>query len=119
MDQPYVIIAEDEAIIGIDLCETLAEAGFEVEGPLPDLASAMLASQLRKPDAAILDINLGDENSFALAEKLLADDVKVIFHSGAWSPEDVQRHFPKALLLQKPCPPMKMVEALQTTLEPA
>ena len=37
MDQPVILIAEDEPIVGLDLCDTIAEAGYLVEGPHADL----------------------------------------------------------------------------------
>lgn len=116
MDMPYVMVAEDECIIGQDLCYTVAEAGCEVEGPLPDVSAAMLSYQKRRPDLAILDINLGDDNVFPLAEKLIAEDVKVIFHSGLYSESEVTERFPNATVLQKPCPPRVMLETVQSTL---
>ncbi|WP_284126091.1 response regulator [Parerythrobacter aestuarii] len=116
MDMPFVMIAEDEAVIGFDLCETVAEAGCEVEGPLPDISSAMLSYQKRKPDIAILDISLGSENVFPLAEKLMSEDVKVIFHSGHYEQADVDTRFPGAVLLSKPCPPQTLLETVQRSL---
>ena len=116
MEMPFVIVAEDEAIVGLDLCQTVQEAGCEVEGPLPDVSSAMLSYQKRKPDIAILDINLGTDNVFPLAEKLMAENVKVIFHSGLYCEEEVQQRFPDAILLEKPCPPSAMLKSVQAAL---
>ena len=116
MDLPFVMIAEDESIIGADLAMTMEEAGCEVEGPLPDVSSAMLWYQKRKPDVAILDINLGTDNVFPLAEKLMAEDVKVIFHSGMYSSDEVISRFPGATVLQKPCPPKVLLETVQVSL---
>ncbi|GAA4042370.1 response regulator [Parerythrobacter jejuensis] len=116
MDRPVVLVAEDEGIIGIDLCDTVEEAGFEVEGPVPDVASAMLAFQKRKPDVAILDVQLGDGNVFPLAEKLIAEDVKVIFHSGNYTLEEMETRFPQATALSKPCPPQTMLANVQSAL---
>ncbi|UIP07867.1 response regulator [Erythrobacter sp. SDW2] len=117
MDQPFVMIAEDEPIIGYDLCLTVEEAGCEVEGPLPDVSSAMLSCQRRKPDLAILDINLGREEVYPLAEKLLAEDVKVIFHSALYFSEEVQERFPDAVMVGKPCPPSALLATVHRVLE--
>lgn len=117
VDHPYVVVAEDEAIIGFDLCHTVEEAGCEVQGPLPDLASATRACQERRPDLAILDINLGDEEVFPLADKLLADDVKIIFHSGRYATEDIRQRYPDTIMVQKPCPPSLLLETVQRVLD--
>ena len=119
MDIPFVMVAEDEAIIGYDLCQTVAEAGCEVEGPLPDVSSAMLSYQKRKPDLAILDVQLGKDNVFPLAEQLMKEDVKIIFHSGNYTLDDVVERFPGATVLEKPCPPSAMLETVQATLASA
>ena len=47
MEQPVILIAEDEPIVGLDLCDTMTEAGYLIEGPHGDLNSAMLAFQKR------------------------------------------------------------------------
>ena len=68
--QPCVLVAEDEMIVGFDLCDTVKEAGFDVSGPYDTAQSAFDAIAQRRPDLAILDINLGDEEVFPLADKL-------------------------------------------------
>ena len=65
-----VLVAEDDFIVAFDLCETIAEAGYSVEGPHRDISSALLAAQKDKPDVAILDVNLEDGQSYRLAERL-------------------------------------------------
>ena len=118
MEQPVILIAEDEPIVGMDLCDTIAEAGYAVEGPHGDLHSAMLAFQKRKPDLAILDIRLHDTVVYPFAEKLIAEDVPVIFHSGHLPLEEVSNRFPDALALAKPCPPGDIITQVQLTLRP-
>jgi len=56
MTQPRVLVAEDEYIVAFDLCDTVEEAGYAVEGPYADISSAMLALQKCRPDVAILDV---------------------------------------------------------------
>merc|ERR1711868_159754 len=89
--QLRVLVAEDELIVGYDLCDTVAEAGYMVEGPYDDLSSAMLAYQKSKPDIAILDVQLGDGIVYPLAEQMMAENVPVIFHSGQLSPDQSGR----------------------------
>ena len=114
MGQPLrVLVAEDELIVGYDLCDTVAEAGYLVEGPYDDLSSAMLAYQKAKPDIAILDVQLGDGIVYPLAEQMMAEDVPVIFHSGQLTPDEVAERFPRAQALSKPCPPTAVIESVQ------
>ena len=108
-----VLVAEDEFIIGCDLCHTVEEAGYIVEGPFEDLSSTMLAFQKNKPDIAILDVQLEDGIVYPLAEQMMAEDIPVIFHSGQLTPEEVSRRFPQAQTLSKPCPPAAVIESVQ------
>lgn len=108
-----VLVAEDELIAGQDLCDTVAEAGYAVEGPFVDLSSAMLAFQKNKPDIAILGMQLDDGAVFPLAERMMAEDVLVIFHSGRLRPAEVTRRFPNSVALSKPSPPAAVIDTIQ------
>ncbi len=112
-----ILVAEDEPIVAFDLCETMAEAGFSIEGPHNGISSAMLAFQKQKPDLAILDISLADGIVFGLAQKLTEENVPIIFHSGLDRGEEVRAQFPNATTLLKPCPPAEMIEAVNCALE--
>lgn len=112
-----VLVAEDELIVGLDLCDTVAEAGYLVEGPFDDLSSAMLAFQKNRPDVAILDVQLGDGIVYPLAEQMMAENVPVIFHSGQLTPEEVALRYPDAQALSKPCPPTEIIDRVQQAIQ--
>lgn len=107
-----ILIAEDEMMVAYDLCETVEEAGFQVEGPHSGISSAMLAFQKEKPDAAILDVELEDGNVFSFARTLKAENVPVIFHSGSLTKTEITQKFPEAIVRMKPCPPTRMLNAV-------
>lgn len=117
MAQPIILVAEDEPIVAHDLCDTVEEAGFTVAGPFDDASSAMQSFRENKPDLAILDVNLQDGTAFSLAEQMMAQDVPVIFHSGAVSADEMHAMFPNAATLAKPCPPNVMIETVQQALD--
>lgn len=119
MTQPVILVAEDEMIVAHDLCDTVEEAGYAIEGPFGDPSSAMLAFQKQKPDLAILDINLAGGTAYSLAERMMAEDVPVIFHSGQVTSEEVQALYPKASALSKPCPPATILDTVQQALDGA
>lgn len=78
-----ILLVEDEAIIAMDLEMTLEARGYRVLGPCRSLDEARAAIAEARPDLAILDVNLGhDETSFALAEELHGAGVPVVFLSG-------------------------------------
>ncbi|WP_240504472.1 response regulator [Tsuneonella mangrovi] len=119
MTQPCVLVAEDELIVGVDLCNTVEEAGFKVEGPFVSLQSARASIAQHKPDLAILDVRLQDGESYALAEDLIAADVPVIFHSGQVSPAEVSARYPQAIACSKPCPPNRIISIMHEVLQHA
>jgi two-component system, response regulator PdtaR len=68
-----VVIAEDEALIRLDLKEMLEEEGYEVAGEAADGAKAVeLAGRLR-PDLAIFDIKMPVLDGISAAEQIAAD----------------------------------------------
>ncbi|KEO92021.1 response regulator [Erythrobacter longus] len=112
-----ILIAEDEMIVAHDLCETVEEVGYHVEGPHSGISSAMLAFQKEKPDIAILDVELSDGNVFAFARTLKAESIPVIFHSGSLSKSEITNQFPEAIVRMKPCPPSSMLDAVGEAFE--
>jgi len=112
-----ILVAEDELIVAFDLCDTVEEAGFVVEGPHAGISSAMLAFQKEKPDLAILDVRLNDGVVYPLAQKLADEQVPIIFHSGHHTADQVEAQFPNARTLSKPCPPADMLAAVSTALQ--
>lgn len=83
-----VLVVEDEYVLAQSLQHELEARGAEVMGPVPSVATAMaLLSAGPPPDAAILDINLGGEMAFPVADVLRAQGVPFVFATGfdAWS----------------------------------
>jgi DNA-binding response OmpR family regulator len=119
MAQQCVLVAEDEMIIGFDLCDTVEEAGYEVAGPYDTASSAIDSLERRTPDLAILDVRLDDGEVFPLAEKLMAANVPVIFHSGEVSTKEVNGRYPHAHALSKPCPPNQIIATMREALAAA
>lgn len=53
---PRIIVAEDEAVIRMDLVETLREEGYDVVADAADGMAAVEIIQARRPDVALVDI---------------------------------------------------------------
>ena len=83
-----VLLVEDNYIIALDLAELVREAGAEPVGPVATVRDAMAALEGEKIEAAILDINLGEENALELASVLKGRAIPFAFATG-YSPDDV------------------------------
>ncbi|HYR63407.1 MAG TPA: response regulator [Actinomycetota bacterium] len=83
-----IVIAEDEAIIRMDLREMLEEEGYEVVGEAADGDDAMrLAEQLR-PDLVILDIVMPQTDGLAAAEHIVEQELAAVLILTAFSHRD-------------------------------
>jgi len=69
--QIRIVVAEDEALIRMDLVEMLREAGYEVVAEAADGAQAIELAQLHKPDLAILDVKMPVLDGISAAEKII------------------------------------------------
>jgi response regulator NasT len=65
-----VLIAEDEALIRLDLREMLVEEGYDVVGEAGDGETAVRLTEEAKPDLVILDIKMPIMDGLAAAEKI-------------------------------------------------
>lgn len=89
---PRVLIAEDEAIIRLDLKEMLEEEGFEVVGEAADGDAAMRLAAERSPDLVIMDIKMPGTDGLTAAESIVSDDLAAVLILTAFSQKDlVQR----------------------------
>jgi response regulator NasT len=66
-----ILVAEDEALIRMDLVEMLREAGYEVVAEATDGAQAIQLAQENKPDLAILDVKMPVLDGISAAEKII------------------------------------------------
>ena len=66
-----ILVAEDEALIRMDLVEMLGEAGYEVVAEAADGAQAIELAQIHKPDLAILDVKMPVLDGLSAAEKII------------------------------------------------
>ncbi len=108
-----VLVVEDEALIGLELEQSLSARGIVVIGPCATIAEALDRIAEHRPDAALLDLNLGGEMSFAVAEALLAlGGVRIVFCTGY----DGDRPLPPGLtdvtVLRKPFDLEEVITAL-------
>jgi response regulator NasT len=84
-----VLIAEDEALIRLDLKEMLIEEGFEVVAEVADGASAVELTRELKPDLVILDVKMPVRDGIEAAELIANERLAAILILTAFSQRDL------------------------------
>ena len=89
-----------------------ADDGCLLPGAAAPLSEALASVEATTEiDAAILDVNLGGQKVFPVADILVARDVPIVF-STAYGPADLKDRYPRARIIQKPYRPEALAELL-------
>ncbi len=84
-----VVIAEDEAIIRLDLSETLREEGYEVVAETGRGDEAVRLVRQHEPDIAILDIKMPGLDGLSAAREIAGDRLAAVLILTAFSQRDL------------------------------
>ncbi|MGH3713146.1 MAG: ANTAR domain-containing response regulator [Micromonosporaceae bacterium] len=84
-----VLIAEDEALIRLDLAEMLGEEGYVVVGEAGDGETAVRLAEETKPDLVILDIKMPIMDGIAAAERIAGSRLAPVVILTAFSQRDL------------------------------
>lgn len=88
-ERTRVVVAEDEAIIRLDLKELLEEEGFEVVGETGRGDEAVELVRSVKPDLAILDIKMPGLDGLSAARQITEDRLAAVLILTAFSQRDL------------------------------
>lgn len=84
-----VLVAEDEALIRMDLVETLRELGFDVVAAVSDGQSAVAQARTHRPDVALLDIRMPGLDGLSAAGQISHDGHTAVVLLTAFSQPDL------------------------------
>ncbi len=87
--RPRVVIAEDEALIRMDLAEMLAEEGYDVVGEAGDGERAVELVESVRPDLVILDVKMPKLDGIAAAERIARQRIAPVVMLTAFSQRDL------------------------------
>jgi AmiR/NasT family two-component response regulator len=65
-----VVIAEDEALIRLDLAEMLGEEGYDVVGQAADGEAAVALTETHRPDLVVLDVKMPKLDGISAAARI-------------------------------------------------
>lgn len=106
-----VLIVEDEALVALDLAESVRGMGHEVAGPFGTGAEARPMCRAGSIDFAVMDFNLKGETTEALADALRAEDVPFVVVTG-FRRDGLPAGFRDAPILAKPLQPGSLKAAI-------
>jgi response regulator NasT len=116
-----VVVAEDEALIRMDVVATLQEAGYEVVGEAGDGEEAVRLAIELMPDLMIMDIKMPKLDGISAAEKISEHKIPVVLLT-AFSQADLVKRAADAgamAYVTKPFKPSDLLPAIQIALSRA
>jgi len=115
---PRIVVAEDEAIIRLDIVQTLGEAGFTVVGQAGDGAEAVRLAIELKPDLVLMDIKMHGTDGLQAAEALSEHKIPVVLLTAFSSPDLIDRASAAGVYnyVVKPFNPSNLIPALKIAL---
>jgi CheY-like chemotaxis protein len=109
-----VLLVEDNMIIALDAEDMLRELGVEMVRTASNVQRALEQIAEQVPQFALLDVNLGAETSFGIADRLRELGVPLAFATGYSDQHGFPAPFADALMVRKPYSVDTLREALFT-----
>ena len=87
--KPTVLVAEDEALIRLDLVELLTEEGYDVVGEAGDGEEAVKLARELNPDLVIMDVKMPKMDGISAAEIIAEERIAPVVMLTAFSQRDL------------------------------
>jgi response regulator NasT len=117
-NQRRVVVAEDEALIRMDIVETLRESGFDVVAEAGDGLQAVALVKEHKPDLLVMDIKMPNLDGLGAAEQLVEEKVAIVLLTAFSQRELVERANEAGAMayVVKPFTPNDLIPAVEIAL---
>lgn len=110
-----IFIADDDSAVAELLSDLVSDIGHQVAAVQSSHAAALAAAETIDADLAILDINLHGRPSFAVADRLSARGIPVIFATG-YGILELSGKYAEAELLKKPFRAPDLTQAIERAM---
>ena len=97
----HVLVVEDEMLVLMTIESMLADLGCESVAAAATAAQALELTKSRVFDIAMLDLNLNGDQSYAVADALVAQGVPFVFSTG-YSDDGMRDDYRDRPMLRKP-----------------
>ena len=87
--RPRVIVAEDEALIRLDLVELLEDQGYEVVAQASDGEEAVSLARELEPDLVVMDVKMPKMDGITAADKIAEERICAVVMLTAFSQRDL------------------------------
>jgi len=88
-DRAKVLVAEDEALIRLDLVELLEDAGYEVVAQAGDGKEAVELARQTNPDVVVMDVKMPEMDGISAAEIITDERIAPVVMLTAFSQPDL------------------------------
>jgi two-component sensor histidine kinase/response regulator RpfG family c-di-GMP phosphodiesterase len=112
-----ILLVEDEMLVGMMMRDLLLQAGLSVIGPISSVSDALALVATQEIDAGVLDVNMGGEFVYPLAEQLKKREIPFIFVTG-YTSESIDPRFRDYDVLQKPIDLASLKSSLSSIFAP-
>jgi two-component system, response regulator PdtaR len=113
------VIAEDEALIRLDLKEMLEESGYAVVGEAADGQQAIALAESERPDLVILDVKMPGLDGISAAEQIAATATAPVIMLTAFSQRELVERAAEAgamAYLVKPFGQSDLIPAIEVAI---
>lgn len=87
--KPRVLVAEDEALIRLDLVELLTEQGYDVVGQAADGEEAVALARSLNPDLVVMDVKMPKMDGITAAQIIVAERISAVVMLTAFSQREL------------------------------
>jgi light-regulated signal transduction histidine kinase (bacteriophytochrome)/CheY-like chemotaxis protein len=112
-----VLVVEDQLVIAMDVEAVLADHGVKAIDTAATSSEALRILASNPPDVAVLDVNLGQGTSIAVAEELRRQRIPFVFATGYGDTAMIPKSLSGAPVVRKPHDATTLVAAVAASLQ--